>query len=86
MAFAGRFEIVSDRALAELAGFFGVSLDEVRALYYERAQTREHDGGMSHEDAERQALLDVRRQLAQQRLGQASRGSLVADDAATKKS
>jgi hypothetical protein len=71
---------MSDRALAELATFFGRSLDEVRELYEERAGIRQHESGMTRSEAEREAMLDVRRMLARERLGPRSTGAL-ADDA-----
>jgi hypothetical protein len=72
---------MSDRALAELATFFGRSLDEVRELYEERAGIRQYESGMTRGEAEREAMLDVRRMLARERLGPRSAGTLVAGDA-----
>ncbi|HEX4351808.1 MAG TPA: hypothetical protein VGL61_30405 [Kofleriaceae bacterium] len=71
---------MSDRALAELARFFGRNLDEVRELYEERAGLRQYESGMSRSDAEREALLDVRRMLARERLGPRSAGEPAPSD------
>jgi hypothetical protein len=68
---------MSDRALAELANFFERSLDEVRELYEERAGIREYESGMTRGEAEREALLDVRRMLARERLGPRAAGTLA---------
>ena len=71
---------MSDRALAELARFFGRNLEEVRELYEERASVRQYESGMSRSDAEREALLDVRRMLARERLGPRSAGAPATSD------
>jgi len=68
-ALAGSSRSVSDRVLAELAGFYNHTLDEVRELLRERAGVREREAGTSREDAESAALNDVRRMLALERLG-----------------
>jgi hypothetical protein len=60
---------VSDRVLAALAGFYNRSLDDVRELFRERAGVRERETGMSPDDAEREALVDLRRMLALEQLG-----------------
>jgi hypothetical protein len=55
--------------LADLAGYFNRSLEDVRVLFRERADVRERESGMARETAERAALGDVRRLLALERLG-----------------
>ena len=68
---------MSDRVLADLAGFYNHTLDDVRSLFVERMGFREREAGMSREDAEREALNDVRRMLACEQLAPRASGSIV---------
>ena len=70
---------MSDRVLAALAGFYNHTLEDVLELFRERAGIRENQPGMSLEDVEREALNDVRRMLALERLAPRAAASDTAD-------
>jgi hypothetical protein len=65
----------------ELARGAQRDVEDVLELWAERAAIREHEGGQSHDDAERDAFDDVRAELDGALVAGARRGPRRAEDA-----